>query len=118
VKFLVDAHLPPSLVAALGAMGHDAVHTRDLPAGNQTRDGVLNEISLRDQRIVISKDTDFFYSHILHSRPWKLVLVRTGNISAGELRALFSRHLPAILAALQTHSLVEIDRQAVVTPLR
>ena len=117
MKFLVDAHLPPSLAAVLAAAGHDTVHTRDLPAQNLTRDGVINEISLREQRVVISKDTDFFYSHILHGRPWKLLLVRTGNIGAADLRALFSRHLPAILAALETHSLVEIDRQAVL-PIR
>ena len=117
MKFLVDAHLPPSLAAALRAAGHDAVHTRDLPAQNRTRDGVINEISLQDQRVVITKDTDFFYSHILQGRPWKLLLVRMGNIGASELRELFARHLPAILAALQTHSLVEIDRQTV-TPVR
>lgn len=117
MKFLVDAHLPPSLAAALRAAGHDAVHTRDFPAQNRTRDGVINEISLRDQRVVITKDTDFFYSHILQGRPWKLLLVRTGNIGTAELRDLFNRHLAAILAALQTHGLVEIDRQAV-TPVR
>ena len=113
MKFLVDAHLPPSLAALLGAAGHDAMHTLALPAQNQTRDGVLNELSLREQRVLITKDTDFFYSHILQGRPWKLLLVRTGNIRAAELRSLFHRHLPAVLAALQTHSLVEIDRQAV-----
>lgn len=117
MKFLVDAHLPPSLAAALGSAGHDTLHTRDLPAQNLTRDGIINEISLRDQRVVVSKDTDFFYSHILQGRPWKLLLVRTGNIRAAELRAIFSRHLSAILAALQTHTLVEIDRLAV-TPIR
>ena len=50
MKFIVDAHLPPSLAAALGAAGHDAVHTRDLPAQNQTRDGAINDLSLREQR--------------------------------------------------------------------
>lgn len=117
MKFIVDAHLPPSLAVMLGAAGHDAVHTVALPAQNQTRDGVLNELSLREERVVITKDADFFYSHILQGRPWKLLLVRTGNIRAAELRALFHRHLPAILASLETHSLVEIDRQAV-TPVR
>jgi predicted nuclease of predicted toxin-antitoxin system len=117
VRFLVDAHLPPSLAAALSAAGHDAVHTRELPAQNRTRDGAINELSLSGRRVVISKDTDFFYSHILQGRPWKLLLVRTGNIGSGELCALFLRHLPAILDALETHSLVEIDRQTV-TPLR
>ena len=117
MKFIVDAHLPPALAAALGAAGHDAVHTRDLPAQNQTRDGAINDLSLSEQRVVITKDTDFFYSHILQGRPWKLLLVRTGNIGTRELRALFERNLPTVLAALQTHSLVELDRQSV-TPIR
>ena len=66
--------------------------------------------------MVVSKDTDFFYSHILQGRPWKLVLVRTGNIGARDLHELFIRNLPAIVAALAMHSLVELDRQAV-TPI-
>ncbi len=96
-----------------GRAGHDAIHTRDLPAQNRTRDGIINEISVRDERVVITKDTDFFYSHVVHGRPWKLLLVRTGNIGTGELRSLFARHLPAIESALSGHTLVEIDRHAV-----
>ena len=69
-----------------------------------------------EQRIVISKDSDFFYSHLVLGRPWKLVLVKTGNMSTGELCSLFERHLSAIEAALEQHTLVEIDRAAV-TPL-
>jgi predicted nuclease of predicted toxin-antitoxin system len=62
---------------------------------------------------VISKDTDFFYSHLLQGRPWKLLLVKTGNISTRALRDLFERSLPAIEVALQGHTLVEIDRASV-----
>ena len=113
MKFLVDAHLPPRLCAMLAARGHDAKHTRDLPAQNQTKDRVINQLSVDEQRIVISKDTDFFYSHLLQGRPWKLLLVKTGNISTRDLRELFERNLPAIEAAFQTHTLVEIDRSAV-----
>jgi predicted nuclease of predicted toxin-antitoxin system len=116
VKFLVDAHLPRSLCALLARQGHDAVHTFDLPAKNATADRVINQLSLDEQRVVISKDTDFFYSHLLLGRPWKLVLVKTGNLSTRDLRALFERNLPAIEAALQYHTLVEIDR-ATVTPV-
>jgi predicted nuclease of predicted toxin-antitoxin system len=85
-----------------------AMHTLDLPAKNATKDRVVNQISLDDRRVVISKDTDFFYSHLLRRRPWKLVLVRTGNISTVDLCALFERNLLAIETALQSHTLVEI----------
>ena len=59
VRFLVDAHLPPSLAALLAGHGHDALHTGNLPAKNETRDGEINELSLREERVVITKDTVF-----------------------------------------------------------
>jgi predicted nuclease of predicted toxin-antitoxin system len=113
MKFLVDAHLPPGLCALRHAAGHDALHTTGLPAHNQTSDRVINELSATEQRVVISKDTDFYYSHVLHRRPWKLLLVRTGNIRTRELKELFQRQLPAIVQALENHSLVELDRTSV-----
>jgi predicted nuclease of predicted toxin-antitoxin system len=116
MKFLVDAHLPPRLCAVLAQYGHDALHTLSLPSKNMTKDRVINQISLAEQRVVVSKDTDFFYSHLLQGRPWKLLLVRTGNLSTRDLCALFERNLPEIEAALQNHTLVEIDSLAV-TPV-
>ena len=116
MKFLVDAHLPRGLCAVLAQRGHDAKHTLDLPDGNATKDRAINQLSFDEERVVVSKDTDFFYSHLLHRRPWKLLLVKTGNISTRDLRALFQRNLPAIEAALQTHTLVELDHLAV-TPV-
>ena len=113
MKFLVDAHLPPGLCAALQAAGHDAVHTRQLPAHNATSDDTINTLSMAEQRVVITTDTDFYYSHLQRGEPWKLLLVRTGNIRARDLTTLVERHLPAIIAALQHNSLVELDRQSV-----
>jgi predicted nuclease of predicted toxin-antitoxin system len=46
MKFLVDAHLPPSLCAVLARHGHDANHTLDLAAKNATKDTTLNQISV------------------------------------------------------------------------
>jgi predicted nuclease of predicted toxin-antitoxin system len=110
VKFLVDAHLPPALCALLQAAGHEAVHTRRLSAKNRTPDEVINELSLREQRIVVTKDSDFYYSHLLYGKPWKLLLIRTGNIRARDLKALFQIHLPTVIAALDQNSLVVLDR--------
>ena len=109
----MDAHLPRRLCVLLARHGHDALHTLELPAGNATKDRIVNQISIDDQRIVISKDSDFFYSHLLQGRPWKLLLVRAGNISTEDLCEMFERNLAAIDVAMQTHTLVEIDRAAV-----
>ncbi|HXG49438.1 MAG TPA: DUF5615 family PIN-like protein [Methylomirabilota bacterium] len=113
MKFLVDAHLPPGLCAVLQAASHDAVHTRDLAAQNRTPDEAINTLSLNERRVAVTKDSDFYHSHLLHGKPWKLLLVRTGNIRTGELQRLFEQHLPAIVAALDKNSLVELDRQEV-----
>ncbi|HLG14281.1 MAG TPA: DUF5615 family PIN-like protein [Blastocatellia bacterium] len=45
MRFLVDAHLPRRLCAMLAQHGHDAVHTLDLPAKNETKNRVINQIS-------------------------------------------------------------------------
>ena len=111
MKFLVDAHLPQSLCRLLQAAGHEARHTSHLPSQNRTTDKFINALSISEELVVISKDTDFYYSHLLRREPFKLVLVRTGNIGVQDLRELFRRNLPLIEQALQNHSLVEIYRE-------
>jgi predicted nuclease of predicted toxin-antitoxin system len=113
MKFLVDAHLPPGLCGVLQAAGHEAMHTRQLPSENLTTDNQINALSAQQKLTVISKDTDFYYSHLLQGLPHKLVLVRTGNIGVRALKDLFTRNLPMIEMALADHSLVELDRQSV-----
>jgi predicted nuclease of predicted toxin-antitoxin system len=113
MKFLVDAHLPPGLCGLLQAAGHTARHSRQLPAKNLTTDNAINRLSAKEKLVVISKDTDFYYSHLLRQEPCKLVLVRTGNISLRDLKELFARNLPLIEQALKKHSLVELDRSEV-----
>jgi predicted nuclease of predicted toxin-antitoxin system len=116
VRFLVDAQLPRSLCTTLREAGHDAAHTSEVPAQNRTPDREINALSMTDERIVITKDTDFYYSHLLHGRPYKLLLIRTGNIRARDLCDLIHRQIAAIVIALEDHSLVEIDRSAIHIP--
>jgi len=113
MKFLVDAHLPPGLCKLLQAAGHDAIHTSELKEQNLTADEVINTLSLAEQRVVVTKDSDFYHSHVLHGKPWKLLLILTGNIRTRDLKSLFERHLPEIIAALEQHSLVELDWERV-----
>ena len=50
---------------------------------------------------------------LTEGQPYKLVLVRTGNIGVRELKELFAKNLPTIERALAKHSLVELDRKSV-----
>lgn len=69
--------------------GHDALHTLDLPSRNRTSDTEINELSVRDRRVVVTKDADFANSFLLSRRPHKLLLVSTGNISNADLESIF-----------------------------
>ncbi len=114
MKFLVDAQLPKRLADHLREHGFDAVHTLDLPAKNATSDSDIIDRSLKEDRIVITKDTDFLETHILKKEPKKLILLRTGNIHNNELIGLIIDHLNFITENIGTSTLLEIDRKRIV----
>ncbi len=114
MRFLIDAQLPWRLARWLQEEGHDAVHTRDLPSGNRTGDADVNDVSLREGRVLVTKDTDFVDSFLLTHEPRKLLLVATGNIGNTELEGLFRRNLGAITSALEASDFVEVGREVLV----
>lgn len=112
MKFLVDAQLPRRLARWLQEAGHETVHTRDLSEGNRTGDAEINALSVREQRVVITKDEDFVDLFLLRHEPYKLLLVAMGNISNKELEHLFQNNLDEIIKAFETCDFVELDRTA------
>lgn len=114
MNFLFDAHLPRRLAVRLRERGHDTIHTLDLPRANRTTDQEINDLSARDFRVVVTKDSDFVDSLILRAQPWKLLLVTTGNIHNDELEALFLANLELIVDGLAMHNYVELSRSAVI----
>jgi predicted nuclease of predicted toxin-antitoxin system len=114
MKFLVDAHLPRHLALLLREHGYDAIHTLDLAEGNRTTDNRINEISEMQRRVVITKDADFVNSFLISKRPYKLLLISTGNISNQELEGLFVRNLPAIVLALTNFDYMELTRTSLI----
>jgi len=81
MKFVVDAQLPERVARWLQASGHEAIHTKDLPDGNRTPDSTINELSLREHYVVVTKDEDFVDTFLLRHEPYKLLLIATGNIT-------------------------------------
>lgn len=114
MKFVVDAQLPRQLAALLREVGFDAIHTLDLSQGNRTSDGLINELSLTEKRIVITKDSDFVDSFILRREPWKLLLVSTGNISNKNLMAIFLANIERLTESFDTFDFIEINRESVI----
>jgi len=114
MNFLVDAHLPRRLAYRLRDAGHDALHTLDLPKRNRTTDAEIYEISARERRVVITKDADFVNSFLLAHKPYKLLLISTGNITNADLEALFVPQIAAISTAFATHDYIELSRTEVI----
>ncbi|MDP9312863.1 MAG: DUF5615 family PIN-like protein [Chloroflexota bacterium] len=117
MNFLVDAQLPRRLASRLREAGHDVVHTLDLSQGNRTTDNEINDISEREQRIVITKDADFINSFLIVRKPYKLLLISTGNITNAELEMLFVPAIPTIITMFATYSYVELSHTALIIHL-
>lgn len=104
----------PTCGRRLRAAGCDAVHTLDLPDANHTSDPHIIDLAERDERAVITKDADFVDSHTLHSRPTKLLLISTGNISNAELEKLMLPLITSIVREFEVNSFVELGRTGIV----
>jgi predicted nuclease of predicted toxin-antitoxin system len=114
MKFLIDAQLPRRLAHHLRGMGHETLHTLDLPQGNRTQDDAISALSAREDWIVITKDADFVNSFLLRHEPRKLLLVATGNIKNIELEQLFTAHFHKVLELFELYNFLELSRENIV----
>lgn len=110
MKFLIDAQLPKKLVSLFQDLSQEAIHTLDLPKQNTTQDEEINEFSYQYQYIVITKDKDFLDSFIVRKKPYKLLLITTGNIKNGDLINLLSSNLLEIITLFENHYFIEINQ--------
>jgi predicted nuclease of predicted toxin-antitoxin system len=115
MKFLVDAQLPKSLARFLTEKGYDTLHTLDLPLKNATGDTYINQLSIQQKRVVISKDSDFYDSFMAKQEPHKLLYLIVGNMRNSQLIALFANNLEAIIKELQHGDIIEISATTIVT---
>ena len=65
-------------------------------------------------RIVVTKDFDFYYSHMANDSPRQLLLVTTGNIKNKTLFELFTQNFKKIQIAFRECSLVELSNTEVI----
>jgi predicted nuclease of predicted toxin-antitoxin system len=114
MKFLIDAQLPRRLAGWLNEAGHDAMHTLDLPKGNRTPDQDINDISISQKRVVITKDEEFVTRFLLRREPFKLLLISTGNIDNRTLETLLVPRIQRIDSIFQSHDFVELNRTGLV----
>ena len=108
MNWLIDAQLPRRLALKLVSLGHDAVHTLDLPQGNRTSDSDLCRIADSSGRILVSKDRDFLDSFYVNAKPARLLWITTGNIANTDLLARIELLLPDLEVAFSEAKCVEM----------
>ncbi|MCF6173569.1 MAG: DUF5615 family PIN-like protein [Campylobacteraceae bacterium] len=94
--------------------GHDSIHTLDLPNKNKTTDKEINDKSIKENRVVISKDLDFIESLLILDKPYKLIYIAVGNISNKELLEIFSKNIDSIVKHTTNSKLIEITKTKIV----
>jgi len=100
VKFIVDNQLPVALAEHLRDRGLDCQHVLEAGLGDAADSVICRHAELQD-RIIISKDEDFFYFAKQRHAKIKLIWVRLGNCRTAALFAAFERSWPRIESCLK-----------------
>jgi predicted nuclease of predicted toxin-antitoxin system len=86
----------------------------DLPQNNATPDSEILRLVSDNDRVVITKDSDFLNSYLIKGIPRKLILVKTGNIPNRALLKLFDENITTVIKMLSRNNLVEINRTEII----
>lgn len=100
MKFLVDNQLPVALAQYLKKHSFDCEHVLDVGLA-EASDAEICRYANSQERVIISKDQDFFYIASQPEAKLKLIWVRLGNCRTPALLEAFERSLPSIEACLK-----------------
>ena len=104
VKFFVDTQLPPLLAKFIAEKQFDAIHTTDFPDGHLLQDSEIVSIAIAENRIIITKDSDFLDNYLLKGAPPKILLLKLGNINNRDLLHIIDLYLQQIVAQFETQA--------------
>ena len=113
MKLIVDAQLPSKLCKILAQLGIDSLHVDTLPKGDETPDFEISEYADINGLIVLTKDFDFYHSHMTLNQPKKLFLITTGNLKNRQLFDLFRNNILLIKNALNRSDFVELNNTGI-----
>ena len=104
MNFLVDTQLPPRLAAWFSDKGYDSRHTMDYANGVLLKDREIREIAIKEERIIITKDSDFEDFFFVKGAPPRILLISIGNCSNSELINRVDQNLNILLKRFRDNS--------------
>jgi predicted nuclease of predicted toxin-antitoxin system len=109
MKFILDAQLPVDLISIFVDHSCECIHVNTLPNKDRSKDSEIRDFADLNNFIVVTKDFDFYHSHMSTQRPAKLLLITTGNIKNKDLIHLVRRNLGSIKKAFESCHFVELS---------
>lgn len=91
---VIDENLPISLARHLQHRGFSALHVRELDL-SRTPDQAIWRSAIDEDWTIVTKDSDFI-DLALFTQGAKLIHLRIGNCSTGDLKAVIDRNLARI----------------------
>ncbi|MEQ8475845.1 DUF5615 family PIN-like protein [Fulvivirga sp.] len=114
MKLLVDAQLPTKLTEILNNLDLESLHVNELPKGDETSDKEIIELADQQNLIVLTKDFDFYHSHMTLGKPKRLFLITTGNLKNRQLFDLFRNNILVIKSALNKSTFIELNNEGII----
>ena len=97
MKLLFDENLSPRLVERLNDLYPDCVHVREVGLERSPDEAVWN-YARANAFTIVTQDADFGEMSVLLDSPPKVIWLRRGNSSTGEIETILRAQYAAIVA--------------------
>ena len=66
---------------------------------------------MAEQRVIITRNSDFFKSFIIKKEPYKLIMVKLGNTSKKELLEFFKNKFAEIIEKIKVEDMILLAKE-------
>ena len=95
MKLLLDHNLSPRLVGRLATLYPESTHVRDVGL-ERASDSTVWQYAAAHGFTIVSKDSDFHQRSLVFGHPPKVIWVRLGNCTTGDVEELLQRRAAEI----------------------